>query len=89
MALIDVVGSEQWERRACRGLHPRVFFPDPSDELGTARAKAICESCPIRIACLADALDSREPDGVLGGLTDRERRNLIRTHQRRRQQGAS
>jgi WhiB family redox-sensing transcriptional regulator len=34
--------------------------------------------CPVRIDCLADALDSRTEFGVWGGMTERERRTLLR-----------
>jgi WhiB family transcriptional regulator, redox-sensing transcriptional regulator len=42
------------------------------------RAKAICLPCPIRTECLADALDSRTEFGIWGGMTERERRALLR-----------
>ena len=38
----------------------------------------ICRSCPVRTACLADALDNRVEFGVWGGMTERERRALLR-----------
>ncbi|WP_432506623.1 WhiB family transcriptional regulator [Kineococcus arenarius] len=31
------------------------------------RAKALCAACPVRAACLAGALERREPAGVWGG----------------------
>jgi WhiB family redox-sensing transcriptional regulator len=42
------------------------------------RAKIICNSCPVRLECLADALDGRHQFGVWGGMTERERRVLLR-----------
>jgi WhiB family redox-sensing transcriptional regulator len=53
----------------CRA-EPQLFFAeDPRDVL---RAKALCYGCPVRLACLADALRRREPCGVWGGeLLDR------------------
>ncbi|MFB9377617.1 WhiB family transcriptional regulator [Kineococcus gynurae] len=42
------------------------------------RAKAICGGCPVRTECLADALDSRVEFGVWGGMTERERRALLK-----------
>ena len=42
------------------------------------RAKAICLACPVRTECLADALDNRIEFGVWGGMTERERRALLR-----------
>ncbi|HWH28042.1 MAG TPA: WhiB family transcriptional regulator [Mycobacteriales bacterium] len=42
------------------------------------RAKAVCMGCPVRTECLADALDNRVEFGVWGGMTERERRALLR-----------
>ena len=42
------------------------------------RAKAVCMACPVRTECLADALDNRIEFGVWGGMTERERRALLR-----------
>ena len=42
-------------------------------------ATVICRYCPVRRECLADALDHRVAFGVWGGLTERERRALLRT----------
>ena len=43
-------------------------------------AKRICRGCPVRYECLADALDNRIEFGVWGGMTERERRALLRRH---------
>lgn len=49
----------------CRSYDPELFFAEtPSD---VEEAKALCLSCPMRAACLAGALDRREPWGVWGG----------------------
>ncbi|KOX11668.1 WhiB family transcriptional regulator [Nocardiopsis sp. NRRL B-16309] len=42
------------------------------------RAKLICRGCPLRTPCLAEALDARIEFGVWGGMTERERRALLR-----------
>jgi WhiB family redox-sensing transcriptional regulator len=42
------------------------------------RAKVVCHGCPVRAECLADALDNRVEFGVWGGMTERERRALLR-----------
>ena len=34
--------------------------------------------CPVRTECLAEALDGRINFGVWGGMTERERRALLR-----------
>jgi len=41
-------------------------------------ARAVCLQCPVRLECLADALDNRMDFGVWGGMTERERRALRR-----------
>lgn len=40
----------------------------------------MCYGCPVRLECLADALDSRASFGVWGGLTERERRAMLRRY---------
>jgi WhiB family transcriptional regulator, redox-sensing transcriptional regulator len=49
----------------CRQVDPELFFAEvPAD---VEEAKALCRDCPIREACLAGALERREPWGVWGG----------------------
>jgi WhiB family redox-sensing transcriptional regulator len=44
---------------------PELFFAEaPSD---VEAAKALCQGCRIRVACLEGALERREPWGVWGG----------------------
>ncbi len=42
------------------------------------RARSVCVGCPVRTECLAEALDNRLEWGVWGGLTERERRAVLR-----------
>ncbi|MFH9090858.1 WhiB family transcriptional regulator [Streptomyces sp. NPDC017673] len=49
-----------------------------ADSTGQNRAKAVCTGCQVRTECLADALDNRVEWGVWGGMTERERRALLR-----------
>lgn len=42
-------------------------------------ARQVCRPCPVRTECLAHALDQRIEFGVWGGMTERERRALLRT----------
>jgi len=44
---------------------PELFFAESPDEVETA--KALCDGCQARAACLAGALERREPWGVWGG----------------------
>jgi WhiB family transcriptional regulator, redox-sensing transcriptional regulator len=69
------------ERGRCKGADPDVFYPEDDEDLGE-EAKAICEACSVREACLEYAIAAREKIGVWGGYTARERRRLVR--QRRR-----
>jgi len=41
-------------------------------------AKMLCRDCPVQLQCLADALDNQVEFGVWGGLTERERRALLK-----------
>ena len=60
---------------ACRGLEPDALFVQGSAQ---NEAKALCAECPVRVECLADALDNQVEFGVWGGMTERERRALLR-----------
>ena len=60
---------------ACRGTDPNELFVQG---LAQNRAKLICRGCPVRTECLADALDNGIEFGVWGGMTERERRTLLR-----------
>ena len=62
------------ERSSCRGVDAELFFPATDEE--AVPAKAICGTCPVRMACLAFALERNEKFGVWGGLTERERGRL-------------
>ena len=42
------------------------------------RAKLVCGGCPVRAECLAEALDNEMEWGVWGGMTERERRAILR-----------
>jgi len=60
---------------ACRTADPDTLFVQGAAQ---NRAKAICSGCIVRTECLADALDNRVEFGVWGGMTERERRALLR-----------
>ena len=68
--------SEDWTiAAACRGMNPDELFVQGAAQ---NRAKTVCASCPVRTECLADALDNKVEFGVWGGMTERERRALLR-----------
>jgi len=49
----------------CRSYDPELWFAERLDEV--ALAQALCGDCALRAACLAGALERREPWGVWGG----------------------
>lgn len=66
---------------ACRGADPEAFFPQsrgPSDPF----AVRICQSCPVREACLRYAEATGASFGIWGGLNTEQR-----NRRRREQQG--
>ena len=78
------LGQRAWLDTAACATMPvdqsdRLFFPRPNARLGDAiwdDARAICEGCPVRDACLADAMKAEEGAaryGYRGGKTPDER----------------
>jgi hypothetical protein len=67
---------------ACVGHDdPELWFPTTVLERNTRGeyAKTVCRSCPVRLACLARALEEEEPAlrfGIRGGLDEDERAEL-------------
>lgn len=41
-------------------------------------AKQVCHECKVRAECLEYALENREKNGIWGGVTERERRRMLR-----------
>ncbi len=67
---------EDWRVRSrCLDIDPDVMFPDNNAEQ-IAAAKRVCTGCEVRRECLQDALALDERDGVWGGYTYGERKNL-------------
>lgn len=68
-----------WRKRAaCRGVDVSIFYPETDDDVEAEAAKAVCDVCPVREACLEHALAQREREGIWGGATERERRRILR-----------
>lgn len=67
-----------WVSKAlCRATDPDELFVR-----GAAQRKAavICRHCPVMQECGADALDNKVEFGVWGGMTERQRRALLKQH---------
>jgi WhiB family redox-sensing transcriptional regulator len=68
--------TEDWRARAsCREEPEDVMFVRGAEQ---RKAKLVCIGCPVRTECLSEALDNRIEYGVWGGMTERERRALLR-----------
>ena len=70
MQLTDLIDLQEatvttGEGIPCRENDAELWFADTPD--GVEFAKALCVTCPARVACLQGALDRREPWGVWGG----------------------
>lgn len=64
-------------RRACRGMDPAPWFSSRTEQ--EARARAVCNDCPVQTVCLSWQLEYegrlRQVDpGMFGGATPAERR---------------
>ena len=68
--------NEDWASLAqCRESQPDELFVKGAAQ---NKAKQLCGGCPVRTECLAEALDNQIEWGVWGGLTERERRAILR-----------
>ena len=73
----------KWQQSgACRDLPSEMFFhPDgergPSRRSREKKALAVCQSCPVIMACRKQALAIQEPYGIWGGLTEDDRLAIL------------
>ncbi|PKW11810.1 WhiB family transcriptional regulator, redox-sensing transcriptional regulator [Streptomyces sp. 1222.5] len=70
-----MAGTDWSELGICRTADPDDLFVEGAAQ---NRAKALCGGCGVRTECLAYALDQRIEHGIWGGMTERERRALLR-----------
>lgn len=79
--LLLLTQAQPWvERAECATGHDPDLWFTPDSEAGFA--KEVCKKCPVKADCLAWALTEPSMQGVLGGLTESERRNLRRRSSR-------
>lgn len=79
--------AEMWrDNAACAspGVDPEEMFPG-NDPVLVGFAKRICGGCPVLGECRNWALDQRVEFGVWGGLSEGERRTVLRLRAKRRQ----
>ncbi|APR58937.1 transcriptional regulator WhiB4 [Mycobacterium tuberculosis] len=75
---VDAEERIAWVSKAlCRTTDPDELFVR-----GAAQRKAavICRHCSVMQECAADALDNKVEFGVWGGMTERQRRALLKQH---------
>lgn len=69
-------GATDWmNHAACAGRGNRRFYAD--DENLQLAALSVCATCPVQQDCLNYALDGEERFGVWGGLTAKQRNQLL------------
>ena len=61
----------------CRSTDPDELFVRGAAQ---REAAVICRHCPVVVECLADALDNQMEFGVWGGMTERQRRTLLKQY---------
>lgn len=68
--------DQTWAAQAaCATMEPDQLFGKGAEQRD---ARSVCFTCAVRMECLAEALESECSFGVWGGLTERERRALLR-----------
>ncbi|MGY4718758.1 WhiB family transcriptional regulator [Naumannella cuiyingiana] len=66
----------EWTLQAkCAGSKDALFVEGARQR----DARQVCAGCDVRRECLAEALDNRIEWGIWGGMTERERRHLLRS----------
>jgi WhiB family redox-sensing transcriptional regulator len=67
---------------ACLGVDPDLFFAVPGGPAGGRKredmarakeAKRVCGGCPVVVECGDYAVTTRQPEGVWGGKTPKQR----------------
>jgi WhiB family redox-sensing transcriptional regulator len=67
---------KDWSQHGnCLGSEPEALFAPGAAQL---IAKHVCIGCPVIAECLAESLDNQIEFGIWGGMTERERRALLK-----------
>jgi WhiB family redox-sensing transcriptional regulator len=85
VSVVRGLPDESWRQyAACKGEQADCFYPPVEGEtreqrqLREKKAKQICSSCSVRLACLNYAIEQHETYGIWGGLNETERRRYAR-----------
>lgn len=77
-------GDQSWAQAAeCAKPGQPLMFPHEADSVGIELARDVCNVCPVRQACLDEALARNESFGIWGGMTTGERREMRRREMRK------
>jgi len=69
-------GNDEWRKDAeCKGLDTSDFFT--VDAVQVKKIKKVCSECSVKRQCLQFALTNEISWGIYGGMTSRERRNVV------------
>lgn len=70
--------NREWRTKAaCLGMPTKVFFLERGDS--SKEAKTICSTCPVKTACLDEAVHMNpiyDTYGIYGGKSSRERNKI-------------
>lgn len=84
--------AEDWrDKGLCRNEDPDAWYPagTSADARATLRhALSVCFACPVRVSCGQWALETREQWGVWGGMSEGQRRRILRRRGARRAEAA-
>ncbi len=61
-------GPGEWRKQAACRNHPELHWYRCSNEPLDRDAITMCSRCPVRIECLAYAVEAHEPAGIWGGV---------------------
>lgn len=76
LAITPHLDPDQQAQAACRDQPSDLWYPVRGDN--GSKAKAFCRRCPVRVACLTNAVARNEEFGVWGGAGEPARRGLRR-----------
>jgi WhiB family transcriptional regulator, redox-sensing transcriptional regulator len=77
IATVSTLSSWNWRVAArCRTADADELFVRGAEQ---RQVRGFCKNCPVRTECLAHALDEKVEFGVWGGMTERERRAVLRS----------
>jgi WhiB family transcriptional regulator, redox-sensing transcriptional regulator len=76
--ILNLPSKDGWAgRAACAGTNPNIWFCEDRGATYT-EARTICAACPVKVECLAWAVETNTQYGMWGGKAPWERKRLVR-----------